>query len=113
MARRASLPLRRNVIVSARACVLVTAIGRLLRDGQPSGPQALLERARRPGRSAGALARTLEEFFLGEHLAFGLDQEARLALGRRQRRINAVPEPLRPAVAGFTDVMKERLTAPA
>ena len=87
----------------ARACVMVTAVGRLLRDGQPSGPQALLERARRPGRSAGALARTLEEFFLGEHLAFGLDQEARLALGRRQRRINAVPEPLRPAVAGFAD----------
>ena len=28
----------------ARACVMVTAVGRLLRDGQPSGPQALLER---------------------------------------------------------------------
>ena len=83
----------------ARACVMVTAVGRLLRDGQPSQPQALLERARRPGRSAGSLARTLEEFFVTERLAFGLDQDARLALGRRQRRVNAVPAPLRPAVA--------------
>jgi len=87
----------------ARACVMVSAVGRLLRDGQPSQPQALLERARRPGRSAGALARTLEEFFVTERLAFGLDQNARLALGRRQRRVNATPEPLRPAVAAFAD----------
>lgn len=46
----------------APSCVMVTAVGQLLRDGQPSQPQALLERARRPGRSAGPLARTLEEF---------------------------------------------------
>lgn len=86
-----------------RACVMVGAVGRLLREDEPSHPQALLERARQPGRSAGALARTLEEFFVSKALAFGLDQEARLALGRRQRRVNAVPEPLRPAVAAFAD----------
>lgn len=84
-----------------RACVMITATGRLLSDGQPRHPQALLERARRPGRSAGALARTLEEFLVSEHLAFGLDQEARLAFGRRQRRVDATPSPLRPPVANF------------
>ena len=34
--------------------------GRLLEDGQPGHPQALLERARRRGRSMGSLARALE-----------------------------------------------------
>jgi site-specific recombinase XerD len=62
-----------------------------------------LERARRPGRSAGALARTLEEFLVGERLAFGLDQEARLAMGRRQRRVDATPSTLRPAVSLFAE----------
>lgn len=86
-----------------RACLMVSAVGRLIGDGGPSHPQALLERSRRPGRSAGALARALEEFFLAEGLAFGLDQEARLAAGRRQRRVQAVPESLRPAVGAFAD----------
>jgi integrase len=86
-----------------RACVMLTAVGQLLRDGQPTNPQALLERSRRPGRSAGALARTLEEFFVGHDLAFGLDQDARLAAGRRQRRVDSVPDPLRPAVRLFCD----------
>lgn len=86
-----------------RACVMLTALGRLLRDDDPSHPQALLERARRPGRSPGALARTLEEFFVGQHLAFGLDEDARRALGRRQRRIAAAPEGLRPEVSLFVD----------
>lgn len=86
-----------------RACGMITALGRLLRDGQPVAPQALLERSRRPGRSAGALARCLEDFFVHHGLAFGLDQEARLAAGRRRRRVEATPEPLRPAVALFCD----------
>lgn len=84
-----------------RACVMITALGGLLRDGQPTNPQALLERSRRPGRSAGALARTLEDFFVAHRLAFGLDQPARLAAGRRQRRIDGAPRPLRPTVAMF------------
>ena len=82
---------------------MVSAIGRLLVDGGSQHPQALLERSRMPGRSAGALARTLEEFFVERHLAFGLDQEARLAAGRRQRRVDGSPAPLRPAVAAFAD----------
>ena len=86
-----------------RACVMITAVGRLLRDGQATHPQALLERSRRPGRSAGALARTLEDFFVAHDLAFGLDQPARLAAGRRQRRVDGAPETLRPAVRLFCD----------
>jgi site-specific recombinase XerD len=86
-----------------RASVLVSAVGGLLREDWAVQPQVLLERARRPGRSAGALARTLEEFFIVEGLAFGLDQDARLAHGRRQRRVNAAPVGLRPAVAAFAD----------
>lgn len=86
-----------------RACVLVSSLGRLLRNEGSLQPQLLLERARRPGRSAGALARTLEEFLVAEGLAFGLDQEARLAHGRRQRRVEAAPAGLRPAVASFAD----------
>ena len=87
----------------ARACLMVSAIGRLATDGEPTHPQALLERSRSDGRSAGTLARTLEEFLVGEHLAFGLDQEVRLANGRRQRRVDAVPTSLRPAVSAFAE----------
>ncbi|HZD73267.1 MAG TPA: integrase, partial [Actinomycetota bacterium] len=92
---------------ATRHCVgrttrMVSTLGRLLADG-PGTPQALLERARRPGRSAGTLAHTLEGFLVAEGLAFGLDQQARLAHGRRQRRIAATPEPLRAAVARFAE----------
>lgn len=86
---------------AARVCVMLTTIGRLLTDGGPSHPQAVLERSRLSGRSAGSLARTLEEFFVGRGLAFGLDQPARLAKGRRDRRVSAVPDPLRPLVAEY------------
>lgn len=86
-----------------RACVMITGLGRLLGDEHSNSPQALLERARRSGRSAGPLARTLEDFFTERHLAFGLDQHARLAAGRRQRRVEATPEPLRATVAMFCD----------
>lgn len=85
-----------------RACGLLTQLERLLTGG-PASNQTLLERARRPGRSMGTLARTLEAFLVGEGLAFGLDQAARLAAGRRQRRIDATPEPLREPVAWFAD----------
>lgn len=87
----------------ARSCVMVSALGRLLGDGGPAYPQALLERARRPGRSEGAFARTLEAFLVEGGLAFGLDQPARLAADRRGRRVGATPEELRPAVASFAD----------
>ena len=88
-----------------RACVLISSLGGLLVDGEPSHPQALLERARWAGRSAGPLARTLDDFFAAHQLAFGLDQAARLAAGRRQRRVDATPEPLRLTVRLFCDHM--------
>jgi site-specific recombinase XerC len=84
-----------------RACTMLTALGRLLEDPHPNQPQALLERARRPGRSMGTLARALEDFFTDHGLAIPTDQAERLAAGRRRRRIDATPTPLRPAVAAF------------
>ena len=86
-----------------QSCVMLSDLGRLLRDGEPTHPQAVLERARRPGRSPGPLARTLDEFFVAEHLAFGLGQEAALACGRRQRKIAAVPDVLRDDVTQFAE----------
>jgi hypothetical protein len=82
---------------------LITALGRLLDDAQPDHPQVLLERARQPGRSMGTLVRAMEGFFTDQRLAMPTDQADRLAAGRRQRRIDAVPEPMRPAVAAFGD----------
>lgn len=87
----------------ARACMMITTLGRLLRDDQPNHPQAVLERARWSGRSAGPLARTLEDFFVEHQLAFGLDQTARLATARRQRRVQTTPAALRPTVERFCD----------
>jgi integrase len=90
----------------ARACQLITTLGRLLdEDGQPAHPQALIERARWPGRSIGPLARSLETFFTEHGLALPTDHADQLAAARRQRRVDAVPGPLRPAVAGFADSM--------
>lgn len=89
-----------------RATTLITALGRLLEeDGQPGHPQALLERARWQGRSIGPLARSLETFFTEDGLALPTGHAERLAAGRRQRRIDAVPGRLRPAVAGFAGSM--------
>jgi hypothetical protein len=84
-----------------RACTMLTALGRLLEDPHPNQPQVLLERARRPGRSMGTLARALEDFFTNHGLAIPTDQAERLAAGRRQRRIDATPASLRPAVEAF------------
>ena len=88
---------------AARAAELVTELGRLLQNGQPRHPQALLERSRRPGRSMGPLARSLEDFFTAGRLALPTDQTERLAAGRRQRRIDQAPEPLRTGIAGFAE----------
>ena len=87
----------------SRAAGLVSQLGRLLEDGGSGHPQALLERSRLlgRGRSPGTLARTLEAFFVTRGLALPTDQAERLAAGRRQRRIDAVPGPLRPAVEAF------------
>lgn len=84
-----------------RACGFVMDLGRLLQDEHSNSPQALIERSRRPGRSMGSFARALEDFFTLRGLALPTDQAERLAAGRRKRRIEAVPEPLRPAVVAF------------
>jgi site-specific recombinase XerD len=84
---------------------MITALGRLLEGDQPNHPQTVLERARRPGRSMGSLARALEDYFLDRGLALPTDQAERLAGGRRQRRIDATPAPLRPAVEAFAASM--------
>lgn len=89
----------------SKACEMITALGRLMADEHPNFPQAVLERGRRPGRSMGSLARALEDFFTDHGLALPTDQAERLAAGRRQRRVDAVPEPLRPAVASFAEAM--------
>jgi site-specific recombinase XerD len=85
----------------ARACMLIGQLGRLLDDEHLNHPQALLERARLPGRSMGPLARGLEVFFTEHGLALATDHAERLAAGRRRRRVDAVPEPLRPAAEAF------------
>ncbi|MDX2557923.1 hypothetical protein [Streptomyces stelliscabiei] len=89
----------------SRAYTMITSLGRLLLDEQSNRPQALLERSRRSGRSMGSLARALEAFFTGHSMAMATDQAERLAAGRRQRRIDAVPEPLRTMVDAFADFM--------
>jgi hypothetical protein len=88
-----------------RASALITQLGRLLTDGGPTHPQALLERCRTPGRSMGALARSLEAFFTARGLALPLDQAQRRAAERRQRRVCETPEPLRALVADFEAAM--------
>lgn len=92
-----------------RCCTMITSLGRLLTDQEPNHPPAVLERARQPGRSMGSLARGMEEFFTDRRLALPTDQAHRLAAGRRSRRVDAVPEPLRPAADGFcTSMLRSR-----
>ncbi|MGW2877083.1 hypothetical protein ACWDBP_12475 [Streptomyces sp. NPDC001233] len=49
----------------------------------------------------GSFARALEDFFTSRGMALPTDQAERLAAGRRRRRVEAVPEPLRAALAAF------------
>lgn len=86
----------------ARATMLIAALSKVLQDGGTTHPHAVLQRARRPGRSVGPLALVLEAYFVRHHLAPGLDHAAHLAHQRRRRRVEAVPEPLRGAADGFT-----------
>jgi site-specific recombinase XerD len=82
----------------ARACLMITALGRLLTQHPRAHPQRLLEHAAKHG---GPFARTLEDFFVSHRMAIGLDHQQQQATARRGRRIDAVPSPLRPAVASF------------
>jgi integrase len=49
----------------------------------------------------GSFARALEDFFTRNGLALPTDQADKLAAGRRRRRIEAVPDSMRPAVSAF------------
>lgn len=91
---------------AARHCVgrtslMISRLGRLLAESGTAAPQAILEQASRPGRSAGTLARALEDFFTDAGLAFPADHAARREAARRQRRVEETPGPLRPALARY------------
>jgi site-specific recombinase XerD len=90
---------------TGRTSRMISHLGQLLSEPGLASPPTLLERARRPGRSVGALARTLEDFFVDMHLAFPIDHEGRLAANRRQHRIDETPAPLRSAVARYADAL--------
>jgi site-specific recombinase XerC len=81
----------------SRGCQMLSRLGTHLAGDAAAHPQALLESvaADRP------LARALEDFLTAEKLALPTDHHERRAAARRQTRIDAVPAPLRPAVAGF------------
>jgi site-specific recombinase XerD len=84
-----------------RTSLMISRLGRLLAESGQAAPQALLEKASRPGRSAGTLARALEDFFTDAGLAFPADHAARREAARRQRRVEETPQPLRPGVARY------------
>jgi hypothetical protein len=77
---------------------MLSRLGKHLVDS-PVHPQALLDAV----AAYGPLARALEDFLTASKLALPSDHNERSAAARRQSRINAVPEPLRPAVAGFAE----------
>jgi hypothetical protein len=85
---------------AARACQMITMLGRLLRDCGPAHPQALLERAATVGVP---LARALEDFLTRHGLALPSGHQEHAAARRRQRRLQAIPAPLRPAAGAFAD----------
>lgn len=89
-----------------RALVVLRELGRL-QASELETPTALLERARHPGRSVGALALTLEGFFLERGMALALDQSQHLAQGRRRRLIDGTPECFKTAVSAFCDAQLE------
>jgi site-specific recombinase XerD len=64
-------------------------------------PAAVVAALRVPGRSSGATARLVDEFFARAGLGSHLDESARRAASRRQRRLDNVPQTLRPAVSAF------------
>lgn len=81
-------------------CAMLVGLQRLLCAAGPRHPQALLEHA--VGED-GRLARALEDFFTSRRLALPVDWEEHQAARRRQNRIQAVPEPLRPSAAAFAE----------
>lgn len=67
-------------------------------------PAALIEAVTqrgRSGRSPGATARLLEAFLVSRGLVLAADERGRLAHGRRARRVERCPAPLRPALQRY------------
>ena len=83
-----------------RACQMLTSLGKLLQDGNPGHPQAVLERASQHGVP---FTRALEDFLTRHGLALPADHEERTAAGRRRHRLDAIPAALRPAATAFAD----------
>lgn len=82
----------------SRACAMLTRLGNRLADTTTAvHAQTLLESV----AADGPLARALEDFLTANKLAIPSDRDERRAAARRKSRIDAVPEPLRSAVAGF------------
>lgn len=75
-------------------------IERLLHDGV-ADPGGLVNGLRVTGRSAGETTRLVDEFFIRNGGVSHLDERSRRAQARRQRRLDAVPEGMRPAVEAF------------
>jgi hypothetical protein len=80
---------------------MLSRLGQHLVHDSPVHPQALLDAV----AEEGPLARALEDFLTASKLALRSDHDERRAAARRRSRIDAVPEPLRPAVARFAEHM--------
>lgn len=83
---------------AACACQMITVLGRLLTGGGPASPQALTDRA---AAVSVPLGRALEDFLTRHGLAFPGSHEEHAAAQRRNRRLQAIPAPLRPAAEAF------------
>ena len=90
---------------TGRTSLMISRLGRMLAETGNATPQAILEKASQPGRSAGGLARALEDFFTDVGLAFPVDHAGRREAARRQRRVEESPEPLRPALERYSAAM--------
>ena len=75
-------------------------VERVLHDGHRE-PATVVDKLRVAGRSPGATARLVDEFFVRAGIGGCLDEQNRRAQGRRQRRLTRVPAPMRPAVEAF------------
>jgi transposase len=68
---------------------------------RPAGMIAAVSDGGRSGRSPGDTARLLEAFLVARGLVLASDERGRLAHGRRARRIERCPAPLRPAAERY------------
>jgi len=80
---------------------VLSRLGQHLVQDSPVHPEALLEAVAKEG----PLARALEDFLTASKLVLWSDHDERRAAARRRSRIDAVPEPWRPAVARFAEHM--------